>query len=1371
MKVKLLVPFFALFFSVLAFSQTINDPVDMILCDDNNDGIEAFNLSSQTPDILGELSPNNYTVTYHVTQADADQQLNPVPSPYTNVTNPQTIYVAVFENSTGNLELRSFELIVNSLPINTFAQDVIVCDEGNGFGTFDLTIFDDQFVQGNANLAVSYFEVFQDALSGTNPISNPSFYTNTTPFFQNIFVRIDDVTTGCFYVGDNAILYLNVSESIDINTPTPLVGCDDDNDGFYQFDLDSKTAEILGGNQNPTLIVTYHETLVDAENDINALISPYNNIVIFSQTVFVRVSSIISDCATTTTLDLIVDINCVSASSLAVVVCAEDPNIPVDYDLTSQETNMVNGQNTSDFTFSYYFSQEDADNQINPITNPEVYEVSGNSSIVYVLIEDNQTGNSIIVQIFVNFSLNPQVSFNDTYTICNGQEVLLFPTISGNGNNNNYSYLWNTGETSPEIFAADPGTYTVTVTDLNSGCSGTGTVDVSEGDLPAITNPADLTSCDPNATYDLTSVIPEVLQGQNAEDFIISFFNIYDDVLLNINSITNASAYVPAEDLNAVFVRVQNIGDACFNIVEFEIITLPGCPIIVDCLENPVNTSYCYDINDATAYVYESADDSLLQVVFNAGQVEVDWDELVVLDSDGITNLNPEATTYGNNGDLTGLSFISSGNSITVYVDSDEIFSCTTENYIPLDYTVSCFDDTAIPVCSSILLIPTDGAIDVNENTNVAWTASSGLVNGYKLSLGITSGGTEVLDGLDVGNVLTYDLETLDYEVTYYITITAYNDNGDAEDCTEESFTTRANPNQIVICEDGAVNTTYCYTNNDNSEFAFESSDGLPLTLVFNTGETEVNFDTIEIIDSDGSILNPTLPYGNDGDFSGLSYTSSGSRISVLFDSDGSISCVNGNTTADFDFDVFCASSVGFIQVNAFVDANTNSVFDANEFSFYNGYFTYEMNNDGIINTVNSSTGSFQIISANETDTYDITLNTYEESAGCYEVTIPVFNDISVATGNTVTVQFPVVEEQSCEDLAVYLINTWTPPRPGFTHENYLILENLGFTTIASGTVEFVADPLLVFNGITNVNPNYAITTTANGFTVDFVNLQPGDFEAIEISLSCPTSVELGDIVTNSATYVTSSNDLVEVNNYSTLSELVVASWDPNDKMEAHGPRILYDNFVISDEWLYYTIRFQNLGTFQATFVKIDDTLDNQLDETTFQMLRSSHDNVVTRIDNNLEWFFNDINLPAEQDDAEGSQGYVYFRIKPKAGYAIGDIIPNTAAIYFDFNAPVITNRFDTEFVEETLSVSETNFTTFNMFPNPAKHLVNINLNSNTFGNTTINIIDLQGKQVLETKISNENSIDIDVSGLQSGMYFVKVNSDTKNVVKKLIIE
>ena len=292
--------------------------------------------------------------------ADAENQINPLLSPYTNILNPQAIYVSAVDNSTGNTEIFSFILVVNTISVGGFAQDVLACDEGGGFATFNLSQFDVEFAGGNPNLIVSYYETLQDADSDVNQITNPDFYNNIIQYFQTIYVRIEDENTGCYYVSENTVLYLNVTQEIVINEPTALVVCDDDDDGIAIFILEDKTPEILGGNQNPTLIVSYHETQVDADNSTNALSSPYMNTIVFGQIVFVRVTDINGDCFQTTTLELVVDVNCISASSVEVVVCGEDPNMPVDYDLTSQESNLVNGQNPSDYTFAYYYSETNA---------------------------------------------------------------------------------------------------------------------------------------------------------------------------------------------------------------------------------------------------------------------------------------------------------------------------------------------------------------------------------------------------------------------------------------------------------------------------------------------------------------------------------------------------------------------------------------------------------------------------------------------------------------------------------------------------------------------------------------------------------------------------------------------------------------------------------------------------------------------------------------------------------------------------------------------------------------------------------------------------------------------------------------------------
>ena len=119
----------------------------------------------------------------------------------------------------------------------------------------------------------------------------------------------------------------------------------------------------------------------------------------------------------------------------------------------------------------------------------------------------------------------------------------------------------------------------------------------------------------------------------------------------------------------------------------------------VDCAAGAVNTTYCYANDDTTDFTFISSDGSGLNVTFNAGQVENDFDQLIVLDSDGSELYNG----YGNNGDLAGLSFQSSGDTITVSINSDFTINCSDNGYTPWDFDVAC--STCINPTASYTLV------------------------------------------------------------------------------------------------------------------------------------------------------------------------------------------------------------------------------------------------------------------------------------------------------------------------------------------------------------------------------------------------------------------------------------------------------------------------------------------------------------------------------------------------------------------------------------------------------------------------------------------------------------------------------------------
>ena len=233
---------------------------------------------------------------------------------------------------------------------------------------------------------------------------------------------------------------------------------------------------------------------------------------------------------------------------------------------------------------------------------------------------------------------------------------------------------------------------------------------------------------------------------------------------------------------------------------------------------------------------------------------------------------------------------------------------------------------------------------------------------------------------------------------------------------------------------------------------------------------------------------------------------------------------------------------------------------------------------------------------------------------------------------------------------------------------------------------------------------------------------------------------------------------------------MVVNAYDPNDKMEARGEQILISSFTQND-YLYYTIRFENTGNASAINVRINDVLNDQLDATTVKMVSASHPYILDQVDNNLTWRFDNIQLPVSIANTNIGKGYVTFKVKPMSGYAVGDVIPNSAAIYFDFNPAIVTNTFNTEFVNQ-LSIGENELSNFILAPNPATDSFTISLADNTQTIKDVFVYDISGKVVMSKKSIDYYTTSVDVSNISSGMYFVEITSDlNKKVTKKLIIK
>ncbi len=456
------------------------------------------------------------------------------------------------------------------------------------------------------------------------------------------------------------------------------------------------------------------------------------------------------------------------------------------------------------------------------------------------------------------------------------------------------------------------------------------------------------------------------------------------------------------------------------------------------------------------------------------------------------------------------------------------------------------------------------------------------------------------------------------------------------------------------------------------------------------------------------------------------------------------------------------------LRMQAFIDNNNNGIKDADENGFNLGNFSYEVNNNGVVHILNDADGFYSLYDENTSNTYYLTFTVAPQYAAYYNLTTSYYTDVQVQPGTSViTYNFPVTIVQTYTDLSIHVIPD-SSPRPGFNYKNTLVYTNLGNQTVASGNVSFVKDNVVT---ITNVSQTGTITTPT-GFDYTFTNLLPNETRTIEVYMQVPIIpvVSLGQNVEASASILPLSGDIDTANNNSTNVQEIIGSYDPNDKMESRGEKILISEFGNND-YLYYTIRFQNTGTAPAEFVRIHDILDSQLDHNTVEMLRASHNYSLDRVNNSLTWKFDNIMLPATQDDEPASHGYVYFRVKPRPGFQPGDIIPNKASIFFDYNPAIVTNTFTTEFVS-TLGNKENNISEFSLYPNPASGNVNIQLGNISDSIASVKIYDLTGKTIYLKENADGNLITLNINNFSTGAYMVEVI--TKNnfrSIKKLLVK
>ncbi|TYA60445.1 T9SS type B sorting domain-containing protein [Formosa maritima] len=410
------------------------------------------------------------------------------------------------------------EIVVNPIITPIFTQITPIC-EGDTLQTLPTT--SNNGVTGIWNPAINNTttttytftpDTGQCATSQTmeiivNPIITPVF-TQITPICNGEILNplpttsnngvtgfwnpaIDNTTTTTYtFTPDAGQCATSQTMEIIVN-PFPtialnnLTACSTSGNGIDSFNLIAEIPNILGNTQNPAdYTVAFYE---DSAATILISTNPYANITAYFQTIYVNISNNTSLCSSIFPFDLIVEDAATVTMPLPVIECDYDGTNDGFYpfDLTSLDSEVLNGQNPVDYQVSYYWNSQDAIDGFNSIIDPSAFiNTTAYNQTIYIRVTNIHIPDICFATTSFSYTVSPILkpvitSVDGQNTICVDFETGIVQnqvTLMSDLQDPNYQYTWFLDGT--EIIGANqstyvvdtnaPGLYTLSITEINS---------------------------------------------------------------------------------------------------------------------------------------------------------------------------------------------------------------------------------------------------------------------------------------------------------------------------------------------------------------------------------------------------------------------------------------------------------------------------------------------------------------------------------------------------------------------------------------------------------------------------------------------------------------------------------------------------------------------------------------------------------------------------------------------------------------------------------------------------------------------------------------------------------------------------------------
>lgn len=353
----------------------------------------------------------------------------------------------------------------------------------------------------------------------------------------------------------------------------------------------------------------------------------------------------------TKTRDIVISAVPTATQPQDITKCDTDNNGFYAFDLTSQNTAILNGQSSSQYSVRYFANATDFTNNI-AIPNPTTYQNTTAYLSQTIIAEVSNTANgdckattSFAIQVFespmpaVSGVINPIKTCDNTTVGTDNDGKILFDltqratTILNGQSASAFTLTYYKDNALTQVIAV-PSSYSNTTptetiwvkvtNNQNINCFAVTSFNIEVFSLPVVNTLVTLKQCDDNqdgfSAFNLQEAIP--LISSTTSGLTFSFFESFTQAQNNTNPITNTGTYTnQTVNTDTVFIRVENT-NGCYRVAQLN--------LVVSTTQIPLSFmrsfTVCDDIvsgsnTDGIATFDFSSADLQIRALFPAGQL------------------------------------------------------------------------------------------------------------------------------------------------------------------------------------------------------------------------------------------------------------------------------------------------------------------------------------------------------------------------------------------------------------------------------------------------------------------------------------------------------------------------------------------------------------------------------------------------------------------------------------------------------------------------------------------------------------------------------------------------------------------------------